>query len=92
MQSKPFNCRFLKDIDVETYRSTVKKQIKDWHAAVTMRKNQEWLILHVIRPDARTPSGNFFQLKGSVFDKIKADFNSDKRERFVDLSSIFISP
>lgn len=72
-----------KDTDLETYRSVVKKQIKDWHSSISSRKNQEWLILHVVRPDARTPSGNFFQLKGSVLDKIKADFNSEKRERCV---------
>ncbi|KAF8061615.1 trafficking protein particle complex subunit 10 [Lyophyllum atratum] len=31
--------------DVEGYRTTVKKQIKDWHSVVTARKNQEWLIV-----------------------------------------------
>ncbi|KAG7092380.1 hypothetical protein E1B28_008737 [Marasmius oreades] len=71
--------------DLEGYRSIVKKQIKDWHSMVTSRKNQEWLILHVVRPDAKAPSGNFFQLKGSVLDKIRADFNSEKRERCVQL-------
>ncbi|KAK7467047.1 hypothetical protein VKT23_004109 [Stygiomarasmius scandens] len=69
--------------DIETYRTTVKRQLKEWHATVSTRKNQEWMILHVIRPDAKTPSGTFFQLKGSVLDKIKADFNSDKRERCI---------
>ncbi|EEB93507.1 hypothetical protein MPER_07821 [Moniliophthora perniciosa FA553] len=34
-----------------------------------------------MRTDAKAPSGNFFQLKGSVIDKIRADFKSDKRER-----------
>ncbi|KAK6968963.1 hypothetical protein R3P38DRAFT_2815083 [Favolaschia claudopus] len=54
---------------------------KDWHAVVSSRKNQEWLILHVVRPDARTHGGNFFQLKGSVLDKLKGDFNTDRRDR-----------
>ncbi|KAF5391403.1 hypothetical protein D9757_001971 [Collybiopsis confluens] len=69
--------------DLEAYRATVKKQIKEWHATVSARKNQEWLILHVVRADARTQSGAFFTLKGSVLDKVRADFNTDKRERQV---------
>ncbi|KAF9466293.1 trafficking protein particle complex subunit 10 [Collybia nuda] len=72
--------------DIEGYRTTVKKQIRDWHSVITMRKNQEWLILHIVKPDAKAPSGNFFQLKGSVYEKIKADFNSEKRERCVQVS------
>ncbi|KAF8229518.1 hypothetical protein L208DRAFT_1439127 [Tricholoma matsutake] len=66
--------------DVDGYRTTVKKQIKDWHSAVTTRKYQEWLILHIIKSDAQAPSGKFFQ-KNSVFEKIRADFNVEKRER-----------
>ncbi|RDB24044.1 Trafficking protein particle complex subunit 10 [Hypsizygus marmoreus] len=72
--------------DVEGYRTTVKKQIKDWHSVVTARKNQEWLILHIVRPDTRAPAANFFQLKGSVFEKIRADFNAEKRERCVQVA------
>ncbi|KAG5647176.1 hypothetical protein DXG03_001133 [Asterophora parasitica] len=73
--------------DVEGYRTTVKKQIKDWHTVVSTRKHQEWLIVHIIRPDTRTAqTANFFQLKGSVFEKIRADFNAEKRERCVQVS------
>ncbi|KAJ3845286.1 trafficking protein particle complex subunit 10 [Lentinula raphanica] len=71
--------------DLEAYRATVKKQIKEWHATVSTRKNQEWLILHVVRADTRVQSGAFFTLKGSVLDKVRADFNTDKRERCVQL-------
>ncbi|KAJ7063184.1 trafficking protein particle complex subunit 10 [Mycena amicta] len=74
------------DSDLEGYKNTIKRQVKDWHTIVSPKKNQEWLVLHVVRPDARTPSGNFFQLKGSVLDKLKSDFNSDKRDRCVQLS------
>jgi hypothetical protein len=66
--------------DIETYRNTYKKQIKEWHATVIQRK-QEWLIVHVVRPDARAMAGGFFQMKGTVLDKAKADFNTDKRDR-----------
>lgn len=72
------------DNDLDTYRNTLKKQIKDWHTAVTSRRNQDWLILQIIRPDTlRQPTGNFFQIKNSVLDKLRTDFNSDKRDRWV---------
>ena len=61
----------------------MKKQIKDWHTTVTQRKNQEWLIIHVIRPDSKAASQRMFQIKTSVLDKIKADFNLEKRDRYV---------
>lgn len=69
--------------DLETYRNIVKRQIKEWHATVTQRKNQEWLILQIIRPEARAAAAGFFAMKGSVLDRIKADFNTDKRDRCV---------
>ncbi|KAJ7098036.1 trafficking protein particle complex subunit 10 [Mycena belliarum] len=86
---KPFLNIYIvtcEDTDLETYKTSIKRQVKDWHSIVTSRKNQEWLILHVVRRDARTPSGNFFQLKGSVLDKLKADFNTDRRDRCVQLA------
>lgn len=67
--------------DNEAYRTTVKKQIKDWQVSVLPRKNQEWLIVHVVRPDTKVVDRKFFNMKGSVLDKIKADFNVDKRDR-----------
>jgi hypothetical protein len=75
------------DSDLETYKTSIKRQVKEWHSVVTARKNQEWLILHIIRPDSRTQSGNFFQLKGSVLDKLRGDFNTDRRDRYECLST-----
>lgn len=63
------------------YKNTVRKHIKDWHTTVMQRKNQEWLILLVVRPDSRANPGGFFAMKSSVLDRIKADFNSGKRDR-----------
>ena len=37
----------------------------------------------MIKPDARAPTANFFRMKDSVFEKIRADFNVEKRERLV---------
>jgi trafficking protein particle complex subunit 10 len=71
------------DTDAEVYRSLLKRQIKEWHTIVTARKNQEWLIVQMVRADNKMQGNTFFQLKGSVIDKIKADFNVDKRDRYV---------
>ncbi|KAF9053549.1 hypothetical protein BDZ89DRAFT_1056144 [Hymenopellis radicata] len=76
------NCE---DSDVEAYKTSLKKEIKDWHATATARKNQEWLIIQVVKPESKAPTGTFFQLKG-VLDKLRSDFNSDKRERCVQLT------
>ncbi|KAG6376390.1 trafficking protein particle complex subunit 10 [Boletus reticuloceps] len=72
--------------DNEVYRATVKRQIKDWQTSVLPRKNQEWLIVHVVRPDTKVVDRKFFNMKSSVLDKIKADFNVDKRDRCVQLA------
>ena len=69
--------------DSEAYRAQTRKQIKEWHASVTQRKNQEWLIVHVVRPDQSIAQGRLFQMKTSVLDKVKADFNTDKKDRSV---------
>jgi trafficking protein particle complex subunit 10 len=75
------DCSNFQNNDVDAYKTTVKKQIRDWHSVVTTRKHQEWLILHLIKPDAQVPSTKFFQ-KNTVFEKIRADFNTEKRERW----------
>ena len=72
------------------YKNTVRKQVKDWHTTVIQRRNQDWLILLVVRPDARANPGGFFAMKSSVLDRIKTDFNSGKRDRFVLYVSITI--
>jgi trafficking protein particle complex subunit 10 len=50
---------------------------------VAQRKHQEWIILQIVRPDARVAGGGFFAMKGSVLDRLRADFNLDKRDRYV---------
>ncbi|EIW85047.1 hypothetical protein CONPUDRAFT_47585 [Coniophora puteana RWD-64-598 SS2] len=76
------NLYFVQCEDIEVYRTNVRKQIKGWHNSVTQRRNQEWVIVYLVRPDLRTGDRKFFQ-KSSVLDKLKADFNSDKRDRQV---------
>jgi hypothetical protein len=68
---------------VEAYRLVHKKQVKDWLNIVTSRKNQDWLLVHLVKHDTRAPGGKLFQLKGSVLERMRADFNTDKRDRFV---------
>ncbi|KAI9446516.1 trafficking protein particle complex subunit 10 [Lactarius indigo] len=72
--------------DSDTYKATAKKQIKDWQTSLNHRKSQEWIIVHILRSDTRNASSNFFQMKGNLLDKIRADFNTDKRDRCVQLA------
>lgn len=69
----------------------MKKQIKDWHSTISQRKNQDWLIVHVVRSDIKAADRKFFNMKTSVLDKIKADFNLEKRDR-CDFLACGISP
>lgn len=71
--------------DNDAYKNVVRKQIKDWHNIVSQKRNQEWLILLVVRPDSHVGGKRLFQIKSSILDKIKSDFNVDKRDRCVSL-------
>ena len=66
---------------METYRTTVKRQIKDWIQHVTQKKVQDWLIIHVVLINPRMADKNLFSMKKSVLERLKADFNTDKRDR-----------
>jgi hypothetical protein len=59
----------------------IRAQIRDWLDKIIIRPNQEWLIVHITA--GRKPGSKFYQLKGSVMDKIKSDFNTGKRDRSV---------
>lgn len=79
------NIYFVTCEDADTYKNSVRKQIRDWHTPITQRKNQEWLICLVVRPDTEGTTKRLFQ-RGTVLDKIRADFNVPKRERCVQLA------
>ncbi|KAI0736997.1 trafficking protein particle complex subunit 10 [Fomitopsis betulina] len=79
------NVYFIVCEDNDTYKNSVKKQLRDWHAVVSQRKHQEWLIVHIVRPEGRASQQRMFQMKTSVLDKIRADFNTDKKDRCVQL-------
>lgn len=72
---------FVASDDNENYRVTLRPQIREWLNAVQKKKLQEWLIVHVT--SQKTGPAKFYQRKGSVFDKIRADFNVGKRGRSV---------
>eukprot|EP01119_Soliformovum_irregulare_P020734 TRINITY_DN6773_c0_g1_i1.p1 TRINITY_DN6773_c0_g1~~TRINITY_DN6773_c0_g1_i1.p1 ORF type:complete len:1095 (+),score=300.01 TRINITY_DN6773_c0_g1_i1:125-3409(+) len=64
--------------EVENYKKDVKPKIQDWLTNVNA-KNGEWLIVYVT--DTKKESGlPKIQLR-STFDKIRGDFNSNKRDR-----------
>ncbi|KAL1918276.1 uncharacterized protein VTP21DRAFT_2936 [Calcarisporiella thermophila] len=75
------NLYFVACDDSETYRNNVRKQIKDWLDTVTSKKNQEWLIVYVAGQISAKNSASFLRMRSSVYDKIKADFNTPKKDR-----------
>ncbi|BFZ65031.1 hypothetical protein YB2330_006194 [Saitoella coloradoensis] len=92
---KPYLNIFLVQCeDNDVYRSTVRTSIRNWLNGVLAKKNQEWLIVHVV-PNAieslamtKSPPSTgaaLLRIKGSVYDKIRADFNSSKKDRCVQL-------
>lgn len=68
--------------DNDVYRGTLRPQIRQWLDQVTERPNHEWLIVHVT---ATRTAGSKFIRKGTVLDKMRADWNSGKRDRCVRL-------
>ncbi|PKC75818.1 hypothetical protein RhiirA1_436013 [Rhizophagus irregularis] len=79
------NLYFVNCDDNETYRQIVKNQIRDWLNIAESRRNQEWLIVYVTKQENFRNPARYFNMKGTVFDKIKADFNITKRDRCVQL-------
>ncbi|KAM3584023.1 hypothetical protein VKS41_003991 [Umbelopsis sp. WA50703] len=86
VQTPYLNLYFVACDDNDTYRNTVKRQIKSWVDVITTKKNQEWLLVYVAGQETRK-SGSYLGLKTSVYDKIKSDFNVGKRDRCVYLRS-----
>ena len=70
--------------DNEMYRNQVRKTIREWYNGVLSKRNQEWMILHVVPKSSTVPGrpASRFAMKGSVYDKIRADFNSSKKDRY----------
>ncbi|KAG0228740.1 hypothetical protein BGW41_003351 [Actinomortierella wolfii] len=82
LQNPYLNIYFVNCEDTEVYRTTVRQQIRDWLQNITSKKNQEWLIVHISSQEVRNAT-KF--LRSSVLDRIKADFNTGKRDRVTQL-------
>lgn len=61
--------------DSDHYKNILKKQLSDWIAFINSKKNQEYLICYVATPDTKKSTARFLNIGGSVYDKIKSDFN-----------------
>lgn len=56
----------------------MKKQVQDWLNNISSKRNAEWLI---VQASTQESSKRFLNVRGTVFDKIKADFTIGKKER-----------
>ena len=74
-------CIYDTSQETESYKSNVRKSVKDWHAQVSQRKNQEWVIINVSRSDPRQSQSGLLKMRGTVLDRLRADFNVDKKDR-----------
>ena len=77
------------------YKSTIKQQIRDWLSVISRKKNQEWLIILLNNSSNSNvnsnKANNLFKIKSSIIDKIKLDFNVDKRDRCIQVSRIGVN-
>ncbi|KAG2020812.1 hypothetical protein CC2G_006114 [Coprinopsis cinerea AmutBmut pab1-1] len=68
-----------------TQYNAFKKEIKEWNETIMQKKSNERVILQIVTPDsAKQSRGGLFA--GSVLEKLKAEFNTDKRNRCAQLS------
>ncbi|KAF8602102.1 hypothetical protein BDV93DRAFT_220356 [Ceratobasidium sp. AG-I] len=81
--------------DADTYKNVVRRQLKDWVASVTSqsKRDQEWLIVLVTvsspgQDSAGSSGKRLFQMKGSIIDRMRADFTLAKRDRCVQLNYV----
>ncbi|ELU39468.1 TRAPPC10 domain-containing protein [Rhizoctonia solani AG-1 IA] len=94
--AKPFINLWLGMCEVKlTCSVKVRRQLKDWVASVTTqsKRDQEWLIVlvNISSPgqDATGSAGKrLFQMKGSIIDRMRADFTLAKRDRCVQLNYV----
>ncbi|GAA5937732.1 transport protein particle complex II subunit TRS130 [Sporobolomyces koalae] len=78
------NLLFVVCDDNEVYRATVRTQIREWLDSVIHKQHQEWLIVHVT--SGKSAGAKFYQRKSGIVDKIKADFNTGKKDRCIQVA------
>lgn len=80
---------FIKCEDNDTYRTLVRKMIREWltNNVIGLRDPTEWLIIHYVPPGSKSYSGNRF--RSGVFDKIRTDFNTSKKSRCIQIQGDF---
>ncbi|TIB06856.1 hypothetical protein E3P96_00017 [Wallemia ichthyophaga] len=81
---------FLQCEDNEYYKSTLKPKIREWLQTISSHKRQEWVIV-LMSSSSQNKTNNIFKIKSGVIDKIRMDFNYDKRDRCVQISRIGVN-
>ncbi|KAJ2758124.1 hypothetical protein H4S06_002848, partial [Coemansia sp. BCRC 34490] len=66
---------------VDMYKSVIRPRVKNWVSKVTQRKGEEWVIVYL--PNAAeiqrmATTTKFLNMRASVFDKLKSDFQTKK--------------
>lgn len=73
--------------DHEAYKTIIKQEIRNWLDSVQSDQS-EWLIVHVSTTSKfnHSSSAGIFRTKAGVLDKLRADFNPQKKDRCIQLS------
>lgn len=87
LSSAPYlKIMFVRCDDSETYRNSVRAMIREWlnNSVNSTRDPTEWLVVHYVPHGAKGVSSTRF--KSSVYDKVRADFNSgSKKDRCIQI-------
>ncbi|KAJ1666128.1 hypothetical protein IW140_001845 [Coemansia sp. RSA 1813] len=78
------NIYLLETLDTDAldmYKSVIRPRVKNWVSKVTQRKGEEWAIIYL--PNAAevqrmATTTKFLNMRASVFDKLKSDFQTKK--------------
>lgn len=65
---------------------SVKKHIVEWRASLSRLDDEEWLIILVSPPENPATAKKRFQSKTGIIEKLRADFNTGKRDRCAHLT------
>ncbi|KAJ1956467.1 hypothetical protein EC988_001332 [Linderina pennispora] len=68
------------DSEADTYKSITKPRVKNWVDKVSQRKGEEWLVVYLPNDSegTRMATAKFLNMRTSVLDKLKGDFQSKK--------------
>ncbi|KAI9502137.1 hypothetical protein BX070DRAFT_226814 [Coemansia spiralis] len=66
---------------LDTYKAVIRPRVKNWLSKVSQRKGEEWVIIYLpstAEVQRMATTSKFLNMRASVFDKLKSDFQTKK--------------